>query len=88
MTPGAWVPDRRDIIWIDCNPQAGREMRDLHPMLVLSPRNFNERTSIVISHDMDDLQALCDQIAMVHPTEEAEPNAVEIKRVDANEVKS
>src|SRR5205085_4013476 len=52
VTPGAWVPDRRDIIWIDCNPQAGREMRDLHPMLVLSPRNFNERTSIVIGLPM------------------------------------
>jgi mRNA interferase MazF len=46
------VPDRRDIIWIDCNPQAGREMRDLHPMLVLSPRAFNERTSIVIGLPM------------------------------------
>lgn len=42
-----WVPDRQDIIWIDCNPQAGREMRDRHPFLVLSPRAFNERTSLV-----------------------------------------
>lgn len=30
------------------NPQVDREMRDLHPMLVLSPRAFNDRTSIVI----------------------------------------
>ena len=22
-----WAPDRRDIIWINCNPQAGREMK-------------------------------------------------------------
>lgn len=43
-----WVPDRQDIIWIDCNPQAGREMRDVHPFLVLSPRNFNEKTALVI----------------------------------------
>jgi mRNA interferase MazF len=48
----AWVPERRDIIWIDCNPQAGREMKDRHPMLVLSPRAFNERTSIVIGLPM------------------------------------
>ena len=47
-----WAPERRDIIWIDCNPQAGREMKDLHPMLVLSPRAFNERTSIVIGLPM------------------------------------
>ena len=44
----AWVPDRQDVIWIDCNPQAGHEMRDLHPMLVLSPKVFNARTSLVI----------------------------------------
>jgi mRNA interferase MazF len=47
-----WVPERRDIIWIDCNPQAGREMKDRHPMLVLSPGAFNERTSIVIGLPM------------------------------------
>lgn len=48
----SWVPDRRDIIWVDCNPQAGREMKDMHPMLVLSNRIFNERTSIVIGLPM------------------------------------
>jgi mRNA interferase MazF len=40
------------VIWIDCNPQAGREMRDLHPFLVLSPRRFNDRTSLVIGLPM------------------------------------
>jgi mRNA interferase MazF len=48
----AWAPDRQDVIWIDCNPQAGREMRDRHPFLVLSPRAFNERTSLVIGLPM------------------------------------
>ena len=43
-----WSPARRDMIWIDRNPQAGREMRDRHPLLVLSPREFNERTGMVI----------------------------------------
>ena len=47
-----WVPDRQDIIWIDCNPQAGHEMRDLHPMLVLSPLAFNARTGLVIGLSM------------------------------------
>ncbi len=47
-----WIPDRQDIIWIDCNPQAGREMRDVHPFLVLSPRIFNEKTSLVIGLPM------------------------------------
>jgi mRNA interferase MazF len=48
----AWVPDRADIIWIDFSPQVAREMKDLHPMLVLSPRAFNERTSLVIGLPM------------------------------------
>ncbi len=48
----AWVPDRRQVIWIDCNPQAGREMRDVHPFLVLSPRIFNDKTSLVIGLPM------------------------------------
>lgn len=46
------MPDRQDVVWIDCNPQAGREMRDRHPFLVLSPRGFNERTSLVLGLPM------------------------------------
>ena len=44
----AWVPERQDIIWIDCNPQIDSEMRDIHPMLVLSPGPFNKKTGLVI----------------------------------------
>ncbi len=47
-----WIPERQDIIWIDCNPQAGREMRDVHPFLVLSPKMFNQRTSLVLGLPM------------------------------------
>ena len=50
--PKSWVPERQDVIWIDCNPQAGGEMRDLHPMLVLSPAAFNARTGLVIGLPM------------------------------------
>ncbi len=47
-----WIPDRGDIIWINHDPQRGREMRDRHPMLVLSPINFNQGTGIVIGLPM------------------------------------
>ncbi|MBI5335931.1 MAG: type II toxin-antitoxin system PemK/MazF family toxin [Burkholderiales bacterium] len=50
--PKGWAPERQDVIWIDCNPQRGQEMRDVHPFLVLSPRNFNERTSLVVGLPM------------------------------------
>ncbi len=47
-----WAPRRQDIIWIDCNPQVGQEMRDVHPFLVISPRAFNAKTSLVIGLPM------------------------------------
>lgn len=47
-----WAPDRQDVIWIDCNPQRGQEMRNVHPFLVFSPRAFNERTALVIGLPM------------------------------------
>ncbi len=47
-----WVPDRRAMIWINFSPQVGGEMKDEHPMLVLSPKAFNERTHIVIGLSM------------------------------------
>ena len=47
-----WVPDRREVIWINFNPQVGSETKDEHPMLVLSPQAFNERTRLVIGLPM------------------------------------
>lgn len=47
-----WVPDRQDVIWIDCSPQVGQEMRDVHPFVVISGRMFNHKTSLVIGVQM------------------------------------
>ena len=52
MVKANWTPDRQDIIWIDCNPQIGQEMRDVHPFLGLSPSTFNNKTSLVIGLPM------------------------------------
>lgn len=46
------APDRADIVWIQHDPQVGKEMKGMHPMLVLSPKAFNERTGIVIGFPM------------------------------------
>ena len=40
------------MIWINFHPQAGSEMKDEHPMLVLSPKAFNETTNRVIGLPM------------------------------------
>jgi mRNA interferase MazF len=60
-----WVPDRQDIIWINCNPQAGNEMKDMHPLLVLSPRNFNKATSLVIGLPMTTAEYNADNLFAV-----------------------
>ena len=50
--PKGWIPDRKDIIWINFNPQADKKMKDLHPMLVLSPKIYNAKTKLVIGLPM------------------------------------
>lgn len=54
------MPDRRRIIWIDCSSQAGKEMRNVYPFLVLSPKTFNDRTSLVIGLPMTTAQSNSD----------------------------
>jgi len=51
-THSNWVPDRCEMIWVNFNPGSGQEMKDEHPMLVLSTRAFNDRTGIVIGLPM------------------------------------
>jgi mRNA interferase MazF len=40
------APDAGDLIWIDFNPQAGREQAGRRPALVLSSVRFNLKTSL------------------------------------------
>ncbi|MDX8397054.1 MAG: type II toxin-antitoxin system PemK/MazF family toxin [Mariprofundaceae bacterium] len=47
-----WSPNRQDIIWMNCNPQQGQEMKGIQPFLVLSPQIFNDKTSLVIGLPM------------------------------------
>jgi mRNA interferase ChpB len=39
--PRSNVPRRGDIYWIDPNPVAGREMKDRHRFVVITPREIN-----------------------------------------------
>jgi mRNA interferase MazF len=47
-----WVPERAEIIFIQYNPQVGKEMPDDHPMLVVSAKEFAARTGIVMGFPM------------------------------------
>jgi mRNA interferase MazF len=43
-----YVPDRGDLIWLDLEPQSGHEQKGLRPALVLSPKSYNQKTSLAI----------------------------------------
>ena len=47
-TQKPYRPDRAEIVWIQHDPQVKREMKGRHPMMVLSPKAFVERTGLVI----------------------------------------
>jgi mRNA interferase MazF len=42
------VPDAGDLIWLDFNPQAGREQAGRRPAIVLSPSAYNDKASLAI----------------------------------------
>ncbi|MGH8455312.1 MAG: endoribonuclease MazF [Nevskiales bacterium] len=46
--PGAYVPARGDIIWLDFNPQAGHEQAGHRPALVLTGQRYNRVTGMAI----------------------------------------
>jgi len=50
--PLLWVPERGEIIFIQHNPQAGKEMPDDHPMLVFSAKSFADKPGIVVGFPM------------------------------------
>ncbi len=46
MSP--YCPQRRDIVWISFNPQAGHEQAGHRPALVLSPQSYNRKVGLAI----------------------------------------
>ena len=47
-----YVPDAGDIVWLEFDPQAGREQAGLRSALVLSPAIYNGKTSLMICSPM------------------------------------
>jgi mRNA interferase MazF len=46
--PQNYVPDRGDVVWIDLDPQAGREQAGRRTCLVLSPALYNGKTGLAV----------------------------------------
>ena len=43
-----YVPDTGDVVWLNFTPQAGHEQAGHRPALVVSPANYNNKTSLMI----------------------------------------
>lgn len=43
-----YVPDRNDIIWLDFEPTKGKEIGKYRPALVLSSKQYNKQTGLLI----------------------------------------
>ena len=42
------APERGDLIWLEFEPQAGREIQKTRPALVLSPASYNAKTRLCL----------------------------------------
>ena len=49
MPAAPYHPDRGDLAWINFEPQAGREQAKNRPALILTSREFNLRTGLLIA---------------------------------------
>ena len=43
-----YCPDAGDLVWIDLNPALGHEQSGHRPAIVLTPRQYNERSGLCI----------------------------------------
>lgn len=43
-----YIPERGDVVYLDFDPQAGREQKGRRPALVLSPLSYNRRVGLCI----------------------------------------
>jgi mRNA interferase MazF len=43
-----WAPEAGDIVWLNFDPQAGREQAGHRPAVVLSPASYNRPTGLMV----------------------------------------
>lgn len=48
VTQVSYIPSRGDIIYIDLNPTKGHEQKGRRPAFVISPKIYNERSSLAL----------------------------------------
>jgi mRNA interferase MazF len=48
MATRGYVPDAREVVWLEFDPQAGHEQAGLRPALVISPASYNAKTGLMV----------------------------------------
>lgn len=48
LTTYPYIPERNDIIWLDFDPTKGKEIGKYRPALVLSSKQHNQQTGLLI----------------------------------------
>ena len=48
MVSDPHIPRRGDLVWLNFNPRAGHEQAGHRPALVLSPLEYNEKSSVAL----------------------------------------
>ena len=49
MKSGNYIPQKGDIVWLNFDPGAGHEQKGKRPALILSPKIYNQKTSLCIA---------------------------------------
>ena len=48
MAKRPFIPGRKDVVWLDFEPTKGKEIGKYRPALVLSSREYNRKTGLLI----------------------------------------
>ena len=48
VSPGPYIPERGDVVWITLNPQAGHEQAGRRPAVILSPHAYNAKVGLAL----------------------------------------
>jgi mRNA interferase MazF len=48
MARTPFIPERKDIVWLDFEPTKGKEIGKYRPAMVLSSRDYNRKTGLLI----------------------------------------
>ncbi len=44
----AYIPDRGDIVWLNFDPQAGKEIKKKKPALIVSPKIYHQKVGLAL----------------------------------------